>query len=304
MGRNTHALATGLFLLTLIIGFVAIVYWIGNLERARDIYVVSTRNSVTGLNPESTVFYRGIAVGKVLKVGFDPDDPMTILVQIEVDKNIKFTRGVFATLRLKGVTGLTQVDLQDAGTSDEWLVPGDRPDQRIPLLPSLTDRLLSSGEEILMEAEQLMIRLDRVLSDENEEHGREILKNLNVATAKLAGLENQLAKVLEKMPGLIDSTHATLGKIDDLTVDLKAAAVSVKQLGDNADQLVASVGDVGDVLTETTLPKAHETMSELISALIQLKRVAGMLETNPQALILGPLKSEPGPGEPGYEEPK
>lgn len=280
------------------------VYWIGSFEKARNLYVISTRDSVTGLNPESTVFYRGIAVGKVLKVKFDPEDPLTIRVEIEVDKNIRFTRGVFATLRLKGVTGLTQVDLQDAGTSDEWLLPGDRPEQRIPLLPSLTDRLLSSGEEILMKAEQLMMRLDRVLSDENETHGREILRNLNLASGKLTGLEDQLATVLEKMPGLMDRTQTTLGNIDDLTVDLKAAALSVKTLSDHADSLVASGADVGDALTGTTLPKAHETLSELLSALDQLKRVARMLETNPQALILGPLKSEPGPGEPGYEEPK
>ncbi len=304
MGRNSHALATGLFLLTLIIGLVGVVYWIGSFEKGRDLYVISTRDSVTGLNPESTVYYRGIAVGKVLKVDFDPTDPLTILVEIEVDNTIRFTRGVFATLRLKGVTGLTQIDLQDTGDSDEWLLPGDRQEQRIPLLPSLTDRLLSSGEEILMKAEQLMIRLDRVLSDENEEHGREILRNLNVVTAKMPKLEDQLGKVLEKMPNLIDSTEATLGKIGDLTLDLKTAANSVKMLGDRGNALIASGANVGDVLTGTTLPRVHQTMTELQSTMDQLKRVANMLEANPQALILGPARTEPAPGEPGYEEPK
>lgn len=304
MGRNTHALATGLFLLVMIIAFVAIVYWIGSFEKARELYVISTRDSVTGLNPESTVFYRGIAVGKVLKVNFDPKDPLTILVDIEVDQNIRFTKGVFATLRLKGVTGLTQIDLQDKGDSDEWLLPGDIPEQRIPLLPSLTDRLLSSGEEILMKAEQLMIRLDRVLSEENEEHGREILRNLNVVTAKMPKLEDQLGKVLERMPHLIDSTEFTLGKIADLTNDIKTAAHSMKQLSDRADALVVSGANVGKVLADTTLPNAHKTMTELETTLNQLKRVANMLELNPQALILGPAKSLPAPGEPGYKEPK
>ncbi|MBU2570028.1 MAG: MCE family protein [Gammaproteobacteria bacterium] len=304
MGRDTHALATGLFLLTLIIGLVGIVYWIGSFEKARDLYVISTRDSVTGLNPESTVYYRGIAVGKVLTVNFDPSDPLTILVEIEVDSNIRFTRGIFATLRLKGVTGLTQIDLQDSGDSDEWLLPGDRPEQRIPLRPSLTDRLLSSGEEILMKAEQLMIRLDRVLSDENEEHGSEILRNLNVVTEKMPKLEDQLGKVLERMPNLINSTETTLGQIGDLTIDLKAAANSVKVLGDRGDALIASGANVGDVLTGTTLPKVHQTMNELQSTMNQLKRVANMLEANPQALILGPVKTEPAPGEPGYEEPQ
>ncbi|GAB4256517.1 MAG: MlaD family protein [Methylomicrobium sp.] len=304
LAKNTHNLATGLFLLILIAALIGITYWIGNLERARDLYVISTRDSVTGLNPESTVFYRGIAVGKVLKVNFDPKDPLTILIEIEVDKNIRFTRGVFATLRLKGVTGLTQIDLQDSGVSEEWLEPGNRPSQRIPLLPSLTDRLLSSGEEILVKAEQLMLRLDRVLSDENEEHSREILRNLDVASSKLSGLEDQLGVVLQKMPALIDSAHTTLVKIDDLTVDLKAAAISVKKLSDNADRLVTSSSDVGAVLQQTTLPKAHNMMDELTATLDRLKRIAAMIETHPQALLLGPPESGPAPGEPGYQEPK
>jgi phospholipid/cholesterol/gamma-HCH transport system substrate-binding protein len=36
----------------------------------------------------------------------------------------------------------------------------------------------------------------------------------------------------------------------------------------------------------------------------QVKKVSGLLEQNPQALLYGPQASEPGPGEPGYREPK
>lgn len=154
-----------------------------------------------------------------------------------------------------------------------------------------------------MKAEQLMIRLDNFLTDENEEHGREILRNLNIVTSKIPKLEDQLAKVLERIPNLIGTTETTLGQIGDLTLDLKAAAKSVNTLGDRADALVTSGANVGEVLSGTTLPKAHQTMTELQATLDQLKRVANMLETNPQALILGPIKTEPAPGEPGYEEP-
>ena len=74
MGRDKHALITGLFLIVFVAAVTAIIYWIGHFERERNIYVISTRESVSGLNPESTVFYRGIAVGKVIKIMFDPND--------------------------------------------------------------------------------------------------------------------------------------------------------------------------------------------------------------------------------------
>ncbi len=106
MGRENHALITGLFLIALVTASTAIVFWIGTMNKERNLYVISTRKSVSGLNPESTVFYRGIAVGKVLKVHFDPLDSGTIFVPIAVDISIVLSKGVYATLRLKGVTGL------------------------------------------------------------------------------------------------------------------------------------------------------------------------------------------------------
>jgi phospholipid/cholesterol/gamma-HCH transport system substrate-binding protein len=142
MGRENHALITGLFLIALVAASTAVVFWMGTMNQQRNLYVVSTRASVSGLNPESTVFYRGIAVGKVLKVQFDPLDSGTILVPIEVDKNIVLRKGVYASLRLKGVTGLTQIQLEDSGSIPDVLPPGDNTTSRIPLVPSLTIRLI------------------------------------------------------------------------------------------------------------------------------------------------------------------
>jgi len=132
MGRENHALITGLFVIALVTAATAIIFWIGSMNKERNVYVISTRASVSGLNPESTVFYRGIAVGKVLNVRFDPLDSGVILVPVEIDKDIVLSKGVYATLRLKGVTGLTQIQLEDSGTVPETLPPGDNSLLRIP----------------------------------------------------------------------------------------------------------------------------------------------------------------------------
>ncbi len=190
MGRDKHALITGLFLIVFVLGITAIVYWIGHFERQRNIYVVSTRKSVSGLNPESTVFYRGIAVGKVITIKFDPIDSGIILMPIEVDKDILFTKGVFATLRLKGVTGLTQIQLEDSGTMPTALKPGDDRLSRIPLVPSMTDKLMASGEELLEKADYLMVRFGGLLNNENSKNIGDILANLNKLTSNFSQLQN------------------------------------------------------------------------------------------------------------------
>ncbi|MGZ8927305.1 MAG: MlaD family protein [Methylobacter sp.] len=302
MGREHHALATGLFLITLIIASTAIIFWIGTMNQERNLYVISTRESVSGLNPESTVFYRGIAVGKVLKVQFDPLDSGNILVPIEVDKNIVLNKGVYATLRLKGVTGLTQIQLEDSGTITEPLPPGDERLFRIPLEPSMTDKLMSSGEELLHKADHLMQRLSMLLNDENEKNIGGILSNLKTLTDKLSELQKSVDKALAGVPALTTNARTTLTNIDTLTKELQGLTREVQGLSAKAGSLVDSGKSSGDTLAQTTLPKVNKLLTELQSTTQQIKRVATMLEHDPQELLFGPSQRDSGPGEPGYKE--
>lgn len=304
MGRNTHALMTGLFLLVLVTASVAVIYWLGHFERERNIYVISTRESVSGLNPESTVFFRGIAVGKVLKVEFDPNDSGIILVPIEVDKNIVLNKGVYATLRLKGVTGLTQIQLEDDGKVLEPMPVGDNPALRIPLLPSMTDRLMDSGLDILHKADRLMAALGGVLSDDNINNIGGILGNLKSLTDKLSELQKSVDAALANVPALTNDARSTLNNINKLTVDLQKLTLEVKTLSNKTGKLADTGQAAGNFALQTTLPKINGLLTELQATSQQVKRVATMLENNPQELLLGPSKQDSGPGEPGYKEPQ
>ena len=127
MGKDSFALMTGLFTATLVIGIVVIVNWLSGDQHETQTYVAATRDSVTGLKAGSTVYYRGIDVGKVSAVRFDTNDPSVIVVPIEVDNTVRFTRGVYATLELQGVTGLTRIALKDSGDNPEMLPSGADP---------------------------------------------------------------------------------------------------------------------------------------------------------------------------------
>jgi phospholipid/cholesterol/gamma-HCH transport system substrate-binding protein len=302
MGRENHALTTGLFLIALVAASTAIIFWIGTMNEERNLYVVSTQASVSGLNPESTVFYRGIAVGKVLNVRFDPSDYSTILVPIEVDKNIVLSKGVYATLRLKGVTGLTQIQLEDSGTVSEPLPPGDKLESRIPLVPSMTDKLMDSGEELLHKADHLMQRLSALLNDENEKNIGGILSNLKSLTDKLSELQKSVDKALAGIPALTTDSRKTLSNIDALTHDLQNLTKEAQNLSVKAGSFVDSGKMSSDALEQSTLPKINKLLTELQSTTQQVKRVATMLENDPQELLFGPSQQDAGPGEPGYEE--
>jgi phospholipid/cholesterol/gamma-HCH transport system substrate-binding protein len=310
MGKNNHALMTGVFLLVLVSIVTVIIFWMGHFDKKHNVYTIATWSSVSGLNPQSTVFFRGIAVGKVMSVSFDPENSGIILIPIEIEANIYLTKGVYATLHLKGVTGLNQIELNDEGKITERL-PANSDDitHRIPMRISIADKLLSSGEKLLAKADHLILRLYSILTDKNIENIGDILVNLKSLSKKLIDLNNSLDKVLMGIPSLNHDARMTLQHINQLTnelqtlsKELRALSVKTGNLTDKAGNFADTGKNMGDLMTHTTMPKLNELLTDLQATSRQVRETADLLERNPQSLLLGPKLSQPGPGEPGFQE--
>jgi phospholipid/cholesterol/gamma-HCH transport system substrate-binding protein len=218
MGKDSYALATGLFMTVLLSASIFIIIWLGEFEQHTQRYVAISPDSVTGLKAGSTVYYRGIAVGKVDTVGFDSHDPDLILVPMTLEDNVRLKRTVVATLEMQGVTGLTRIALSD-GPGDEpgWLPAGDDPAYRIPIKPSLVERLSVSGEATVAQAEALMQRLNRLLDDDNIQHIGGILAQADLATQRFNDLQAQAGSVLAATPALMADTQRTLSEFAGLS---------------------------------------------------------------------------------------
>src|SRR5262245_53929494 len=125
MENRAHALAAGLFTLILSVALIAIVVWLRGETIAQDTYVLHTRGTVSGLNVQAPVRFRGVEVGKVESIRFDADDPRVILVHIAVRNGTPLTQGVYAQLAAQGVTGLSFVQLGDDGSNNQLRDPSD-----------------------------------------------------------------------------------------------------------------------------------------------------------------------------------
>src|ERR1035437_9133534 len=113
MENKAHALAAGAFVLLVGAMLVALAIWLTRDSGVRRVYEMSTREAVSGLQPQAAVRYRGIDVGKVAQIGFDPQATGNVLVRIAVDDKAPITKSTFATLGYQGVTGLAFVQLAD-----------------------------------------------------------------------------------------------------------------------------------------------------------------------------------------------
>ena len=115
MENRAYALATGLFIILLGAALGVLGFWLSGNHQPQEPYVIVSKNSVNGLTAHSTVLYRGVAVGQVDSINFDPSDFHKILVHVHIDASIPVTQGTYAQLQPQGVTGLARVVLNDSG---------------------------------------------------------------------------------------------------------------------------------------------------------------------------------------------
>ena len=303
MENKAHALIAGAFvvLVTALLALLAI--WLTRDNTARNLYEMSTSETISGLQPQATVRYRGVAVGKVERIGFDEKVKGNVLIRVSIDEAAPVTRSTFATVASQGVTGLGFIQLDDDGGSSQRLVPNDDDPPRIPLKQGGLDKLLKQGEVIFNQAEQATTRINQLLSAQNE-------AAINTAVTQLAeaaGSINRVAKALEPtaagLPALSKDARAALQAVKSVTGEIGVTAQRLNAPGGPLDKLTeggTALAAGVETFSAATLPKLGEVADETARTMRQLRRTVSAVDDNPQSLIFGNGPAVPGPGETGF----
>lgn len=294
MENRAYALAAGGFVLLLGLILLLAAWWLEERHTETREYLLVTSRSVSGLNPQSQVRYRGIRAGKVLEIALDPRDAHLILVRISLNANLPVTRATRARLNSQGVTGLSYVMLDD-DNSDPTPMTAARGE-----LPRIA--LESAGADAIGET---AARIGRAFDDRTVQDLKRTLANLSAASeglkelpAILAALRAALSETnLAHLQKLLAHLEHTAGQAAPLTAELRGLIASMQGIGQRLDRLTV---DTGREFNEETLPRLQTLLSDLQQNSRHLNRVLERLEDAPQAIIFGPPAAVPGPSEPGY----
>jgi phospholipid/cholesterol/gamma-HCH transport system substrate-binding protein len=313
MENKAHALAAGAFVLLVGAMLVALAIWLTRDSGVRRVYEMSTREAVSGLQPQAAVRYRGINVGKVAQIGFDPQTTGNVLVRIAVDDKAPITKSTFATLGYQGVTGLAFVQLDDEGESKEQLVGDASNPPRIPMRAGLLSKLTDQGTAIMAQAQETMVRVTQLLSPENRTALVATITNLGAAANginKAAGGVNKVAADASKTLRALETTSTEISKTASEATTTAAEfgntarrisdkGGALDKFGDTTEALVSTA----NTLNATTLPGVHRVSDDTSTTMRQATRVFNAFDDNPQSLIYGGGPIAPGPGEPGFVAP-
>lgn len=307
MENKAHALAAGIFVVAVTILLIGLAAWLTRDTGERDPYEISTRETITGLQAQAAVRYRGVEVGKVATIGFDPKVQGNVLLRLEVDRDAPVTKDTFATLGFQGVTGLAFVQLDDTGKPAPRLQPVDGHPPRIPLRPGLLAKLMDKGEVILERVEQLTGRMNQLLGDENQKRFSSALENLGTAAADAGQLAKRLdATVATRVDPALASVQKSADQVGRTAADFSQTAQRLNAKDGPIDRLAEgteALSHAADSFNSATLPRINRVTEETSRAVRQLGRTANTINDNPQSLIFGSGALVPGPGEPGFTAP-
>lgn len=310
MESRANVIAAGLFVIALTVGLIVAALWLTRDSVDRLPYLVVSHVPVSGLHAKAAVRLRGVDVGRVDAIAFDPKNPRTILINISVDRSAGLTQGTYGQLAFQGVTGLSYIALDDAGDRpDALLTSGDAPG-RIEMRPSLIDNLGESSAELLHDASLAAKGVNRLLSDENLAHVSGTLRSTEAAATQLAALARDLQPAARSVQDLAGDTRGAIQKLDRLLGDLHATTLeldrhlgALDQVGRGAQQIGDASASLQGALVDDALPRLTGAADDLARTARTLDRFLGQLQARPQSLVFGAGPPAPGPGEAGFVAP-
>jgi phospholipid/cholesterol/gamma-HCH transport system substrate-binding protein len=301
MDAKVNFAVVGAFVLVLGAALIAGVLWFssgGTYRRAYDTYQAYMSESVSGLNLDAPVRYRGVEVGRVRKMALAPANVQLVQLTLDIERGTPVKQDTVAVLRVQGLTGIAYVELS-GGSRDSVALEAQSGEQH-PVIrtgPSLMVRLDSAVSALLTNANRTSVSMNALMDDDNRRMFKQTLAEFQVLTRTLAARSAAIDSALANAARTLDNTARSSGELPRLMERIQQSADRFNRMSDDVAQAGTGVRDDLRQATGETLPEVLLLTSELREVTGSLRRFSEQLEQNPGMLLYGKPASRPGPGE-------
>lgn len=272
--------------ITAVIGLVVLFF---GLQFLKGLHLFSSTNNYTmvfnnvdGLSTAAPIFADGVKVGNVGTIQYDYEKGGTILVEAELDKQLRVPKGTTAEIE-SDLMGNMKVNLLMGANRSEILTPGDEIDGR------LYSGALDKASAMVPEIQKMLPKLDSILASVNVllanpalaqslENMEVITSNLKMtsqqATQLMTALNNSVPQMATKADGILGKADASMGNAQKLTGNL--AQIDVAPTVELVNNTLAS--------TKDAMAKLNQSMNDinkLTADLNSQKGSIGMLMNDP-----------------------
>jgi len=229
MEEKVNFAVVGVFVLLLSAAFIGAVLWLSSgvsYRTSYDIYQTYMKESVSGLNLNASVRYRGVEVGRVRKIALAPGNVEQVQLTLAIESGTPIKTDTVAILQTQGLTGIAFVEL--LGGSRDAPVLQAQAGQPYPVIdtgPSLMVRLDAS----LIDAARTLKNAAR-LSEELPQLTKRIQRSAEV----FDNMSNELARAGTNASEKF--TSETLPDVHQLITELRDMTATLRRVGSQLEQ--------------------------------------------------------------------
>jgi len=308
MEARVNLVAVGVFVIVLTLTGIGSVLYLSSsryYQKSYETYRTYMTESVSGLNRNAPVRYRGVDVGRVRAIALAPDNVELVEVTLEIERGTPVKVDTVAVLETQGLTGIAFVDLTAGHRGSPPLIA--KPGEAYPVIqsgPSLMGRLETSVPVLLAGLTRASDNFSAILDEDNQRVLKRMLADLALLSRTLAARSATIdsglaeasraakdsARVAGQLPQLVQRVERSADAFDRMASQLGGAGTSASRAVD------ATRADLQQFTAET-LPEMRELVVELRELTATLQRAADRVERNPGALLQGQPAPKRGPGE-------
>jgi phospholipid/cholesterol/gamma-HCH transport system substrate-binding protein len=301
METRAHHLLIGLFTVFMTGAALAFALWMGagSNDSHYEIYDVLFDEAVSGLSKGSTVEFKGIRIGTVDDLRLDPADPSRVRARIRVDAGVPIYDNTHARLHTANITGLSTIRLTEG--SGVPLKP--RPGEILIIATELSPlgRLLDSSEDVISNANSVLMHMQALLSERNLTHIERILNNLELTTGAIANGREDMRQILTQLSRVSIQANAVLAETSQLMQNANQLLDGPGRASFNSAQrsmaaLEKTTQTLDKLLTDNRTPldtgfkslaELGPAVTELRATLASLRMITRRLEERPTDYLLG-----------------
>jgi phospholipid/cholesterol/gamma-HCH transport system substrate-binding protein len=303
MDTKVNFARIGAFVILLFVLLLVFIFWLGKFgfeKKHYDYYTIYFTESISGLNIESPIKYKGFEVGSVKEIQINPHNSEQIEITIAINEGIPVKDDNFATLGTLGITGLKYIELKGGSHSSSLLKVNAYNKKVIPSKQSIIESLELSTKDF----KDILIQTKKLLSDENIEQLSTLMqnssssfKNIELFTQSLVNKEKQFDELVQKLSMFAQVSSDSFKIMSDSAATVKQSAASFQLLSKG---LLVELNNGNFNFKESTydsFQKLNTALDNLDTTLTKTQSLIEGLENSPSDIIFKQKPVEYGPGE-------
>lgn len=266
-------------------------------NRHKTYYCYFGGESLSGLEEGAEVKFRGVRIGKVARITYDPGDLSRVKATFRIRDDFPVKEDMYARAELMGITGLKYIDIM-GGTNEAEALPAE---SIIPARASLMATITGKSEVIIEKIEILLNHLALITHPDSLAPVKNILSHVEEITREV----NEFVGDLKfEITDIAASARNTMAKIDSIASNVCSITGSVSQTVDagtlariltRVDSTALALKTLSEAM-ELTIRQSREdvtvSMQNLRETLENANQLSRTLMENPSLIIKGDQQKE------------